>query len=202
MTQPPVAAPARTAALIVGIEEYPNPDWRLKGVGEDARRFVHWLLGRAVPPDQVLLHLAEETPAGPLYASVGDERLEVKVLDANHATIGKSIRFTLQELGEAGLIDLLVVYWAGHGYLDDDRKRCLDCADSRTKDRQSFDVDSLLAIVRCRPFPELTAAFIDACAFSLSEQEPGTKPRPTKFQLGTGNTSFRQFVFFAGAKAS
>ena len=128
MNRRPVVSPARTAALVVGIERYRDKSWELAGVGADARRFVRWLVSRGVPGHQILLHLAEETSGDSLEVPVGNQRVEVKILDANHATIRRSFRETLLAWGEAGEIDLAVIYWTGHGYVDRGRQRWLDCA--------------------------------------------------------------------------
>lgn len=196
MSQNPIANPKRTAALVVGIEKYMAQDWDLDGVAAGARMFAEWLIGRKVPADRILLHLSEKSPAGPLQVMTKSELIEINVLDANHETIRKSFRETIATWSKWNELDLLIVYWAGHGYVDH-QVRWLDYSDSRHEDRRAFPFDSLLAAARCWPYPALTAAFIDACASDLMWSEPEVRPGGEYFSLGTPNLEARQFVLFS-----
>ena len=68
--------PARTAALVVGVQGYPTLGDQIPGVLEDALGFARWLnQGHCVPRDQIYLVLSplaasrreEEPTAGPVF---------------------------------------------------------------------------------------------------------------------------------------
>ena len=196
MSQEPVADPAKTAALVVGVEKSQVFGWpELVGVGADARRFASWLVRRGVPPGRLLLHLAEVTPDGPLSVDVGGQAVEVAALDANYQSVWKSFLETIP--GWVGAVDLLIVYWAGHGYIDEDLKRWLECADSQHDRRRAFPFDELVATVRGQTYPKYLAAFVDACAIDLRLIDSEARPGGERFTRAVPNREARQFILYS-----
>ncbi|MDY3557038.1 hypothetical protein R5W24_006222 [Gemmata sp. JC717] len=173
-----------TAALVVGIEKYADPDpaWDLPHAAASARAFAAWLVKHGVRPDRVRLHLSELPPAGPPAEG------EVGVRDAKYETV----RASLMSFDDASL-DLLVVYWTGHGFADPDRRRWLDCADSTERDRRALSFDSMLAVARSHHWPPRSAAFVDSCASHLEAQWEGGE----RLRAGAPRDTPRQFVLYS-----
>ncbi|MEV0041027.1 caspase family protein, partial [Streptomyces sp. NPDC050804] len=116
--------PRRVFALVVGIESYDvSHHWNLAGAARDAERFAGWLTGPAgVPAGNVRLLLS------PLERTAGDGTLTARQLPTRE----KIERILFKELPALDG-DLLWLYWAGHGYLDESHQMLLPYSDA-TKD--------------------------------------------------------------------
>lgn len=114
----PSFAPERTFALVVGVESYGiGSGVDLSGPARDAVRFAEWLTGTAgVPKSNLRLLLS---PLARNQAGV----------ESNPATRANVEDALLNDLPERDG-DLLWIYWAGHGYLDDRQQLLLPYADA------------------------------------------------------------------------
>ncbi|MFG3054127.1 caspase family protein [Kitasatospora sp. NPDC048239] len=135
-------SPERVFALVVGIESYRvGADWNLRGPARDAVRFAEWLTGGAgVPESNVRLFLS------PLPAVQGHPPAD-PLPDHRPATKAEIEDALLRELPKCDG-DLLVLYWAGHGYSDDDDRLLLPFADAGTESVRHLDLDSALRFWR------------------------------------------------------
>jgi hypothetical protein len=154
----PPPEPADTLALVVGVEAYAAGDgWSLDGPALDACRFAGWLAGRGVPADQVTL-LVSPLPrnAVAVVAAAG----EVQVRPADSATV----RAALTELRRR-TSGLLVVYWGGHGVVEDEERRLL-YADATSDDQRNLNLTVLLRSLRSSTYPghPRQIVLVDACA--------------------------------------
>ncbi|MGW2058392.1 VMAP-C domain-containing protein [Streptomyces sp. NPDC001840] len=116
--------PSRVFALVVGIESYEvSHRWNLTGAARDAERFAGWLTGQAgVPADNVRLLVSSLERTDP------EQDLTVRQLPTKE----NIERILFKELPACDG-DLLWLYWAGHGYLDQSHRMLLPYADA-TKD--------------------------------------------------------------------
>jgi len=152
------ADPARTFAVVVGIEKYGIPGVDLDGPVRDACRFVRWLRRREMPVPVSNIHLY----ASPLGTNAAElDGLDVSWKPAGRESIHKCFTETLP--GKAG--DLLLLFWGGHGLLTAGERRLI-YADATEVDTLNLDLDSLLNSLHCDLFAGLPrqVAIIDACA--------------------------------------
>lgn len=151
------AAPARTSAVVVGVESYEaGPDWDLDGPAEDAHRFAEWFLARGVPPERVRVLVS------PLDRDrAARQRRPYAVHPADQATVHRELLRRIP--GEEG--DLLWVVWGGHGVVDAEGHRRVFCADATADDRVNVDLDDALAFFRSTAVPSFRSQIwlTDAC---------------------------------------
>ncbi len=179
------ADPARTHALLVGIERYAEGgDWNLNGPARDVIEFHAWLCSRGVPAKQI------GALVSPLDQNLA--ALEKSGIDFAPAT-AEGIRAALNALHVASG-ELLFLFWAGHG-VHNDREHRLFTADATTHDKRNYGLESLRASLRSDYFAgfPLQIILVDACnnyqgfAFTFPSEE-----MPAGQALG-----HEQFVFLA-----
>ena len=180
------ADPARTHAVLVGIEKYEaGGEWnRLSGPVRDVLAFHEWLRSRHVPTDQVT------TLVSPLDENVAlVEQSKIKTRPATSAEVRGAFNALKAKHG-----DLLFLFWAGHGVLHGEQHR-LFLADATADDKRNLDLEALQKSLRSSYFPgfPLQILLVDACAnyqrfgFTFPSEE-----LPCGDPLG-----HEQFVFFA-----
>jgi len=144
------ASPARTHALLVGIEKYDaGGGWnKLRGPVNDVREFYAWLRKRDVPDANIITFTSPLDNALPNCALAGSAELD-KGLAALHGRSG----------------DLLFIYWSGHGIRDEGRHR-LFLADATLENKRNLDFDLLRDSLRSEYFAKFPHQIIivDACA--------------------------------------
>ncbi|MFD4130847.1 caspase family protein [Streptomyces goshikiensis] len=169
VTAPP--SPARTFALIVGIERYAaGPSWDLPGPANDALRFRSWLLRAGVPERNVMLCL------DPLADR------DVPYHPADHGTLRGLLLSRLPALeGE-----MLWVWWGGHGVLDQAERLRLLCADAGTADKRNLDLESMRTTLASDLLPGFGRQvwIVDAC--QTFEEEYGFRTSLPDEGLPTG----------------
>ncbi|MFI9150542.1 hypothetical protein [Streptomyces sp. NPDC053367] len=112
--------PRRMFALVVGIESYTiGRGWDLPGAARDAVRFANWLTAGGVPEEQV--HV--------LVSPLDRTAVDLPQRDVPPPTRDHVERLLFKELPACDG-DLLWIYWAGHGYLDDSHQLLLPYADA------------------------------------------------------------------------
>ena len=150
----------RSAALIIGIDEYDQPDWRLRGAVRDALAFARWVCspegGGVEGPPQLLLRPA------PTHLPEG-----WTVTEPTSMNCGRAID-AFREGARDG-IDRLYVFFSGHGIAargggKEDAPQ-LVTSDLRTANevaRYGLNLGSFLADLRLHG-PAEQLYFIDAC---------------------------------------
>ena len=184
-----IADPARTHAVLVGIEKYDaGGEWnKLSGPVPDVLAFHEWLRSRNVPTGQI------QTLVSPQDENVA--LLDQAKVERTPAT-STNVRKAFSALhGMHG--DLLFVFWAGHGVVHEKQHR-LFLADATTNDKRNLDLDGLLESLGSSYFSGFPRQIfiVDACAnyqsFAFtypSEELPCGDPLPHE-----------QFVFFAAQR--
>lgn len=181
---------SRTWVLSVGIERYDHGSaMDLPGAADAALRFARWALAHQVPPAHIL---------------VGCTALEgALVLPPGVVGVGTTraaIEDTLIDLGaRAG--DLLLVFWCGHGVLNEDDERALFTSDATGANKRNLLVDDLLAMLGSASFAgfALQVLLIDACANFVADMRfDETLPRTSLPKKAPRET--QQFVLFAAAQ--
>jgi hypothetical protein len=192
--------PAATYAVVVGIERYDADGWDLPGAARDAVRVVAWLRAAGVPAGQITLAV-DALPA---------HRDEIA---AAAAGLGVALRATARrdeliavftdELREHTARQNLLVYWSGHGALDEQRRRALFTSDAGPNDKRNIRIDDLLEYLIDR---EVTGfhrqiVLVDACAnFVESMRNRTVLTRATFPVSGVRRAGVGQFVIYAAAQ--
>ncbi len=184
--------PERTYGLIVGIEEYHETTWNIKGGGPaiDALKFADWLYQRGVPKENIWLCLSPVEENTHLI-----QQYDFKPEPATEQNLFHIItNFLSQKQG-----DLLYFFWAGHGLMTSERDRRLICADATKWNWQNIDLNSLLIFLNSDAFLIRNhICIVDACANYVLE----SKGRPTNlggkiFSSGQPRKDTQMFVLFA-----
>jgi hypothetical protein len=165
--------PARTYALVVGIETYEGAA-ALNGPASDAGRFVDWLLRNTVYPSNILVYMSpqdpNETAVAKLRAAVAkhcgvEDSSSWEVKPATE----KNIRYAITEILPHWQGDLLILYWSGHGVISSDGDR--EChrllySDTTQNSKSNANLESLLTALRTSTYAGLRRQIhiVDACA--------------------------------------
>ncbi|MFJ7268746.1 hypothetical protein ACIQV3_19240 [Streptomyces sp. NPDC099050] len=180
---PPDLGP-RTFALVAGVERYEiSRHWNLRGPARDALRFARWLTGPGgVPPAHVrlLLSALDDPDALDWSGSAGLAALRGTHRPATEANV-KSVLFEELPACEG---DLLLVFWAGHGYTEPRRgELMLPSTDARPGQIRHLNLDSALRWWRTnlvkRELFRYQAALVDACRVDA--------PRDARWNFGTSD---------------
>lgn len=180
--------PARTSALLVGIEDYAaGNSWRLDGPSLDACRLARWLVGRGVPAERIALFVS---PLRENALQTHDLAAGIQTAPASQQTIRN---FLTGQLASSNS-DLLILYWGGHGVIDEGDVRRLLYADAVLRDRRNLDLTNLLRAMRSSSFPghNRQLVIVDACmnltqelGWSATMPDSGLsigRPEPTRDQ--------------------
>ena len=200
MSERPFEKLERTAAVIVGIETYKDPDFhRLDGVAEDARKFADWLLRLGVPANRVLLFLSEDAdpPRGVQVVLDDGQMVAIPARLATRKSITDAFTEDVWTWGNSDAVGLLIVFWSGHGFLIDDKVRLLDFADVVARNRMPLNFTSLLEFLEGVPFPRLQVAFVDACAIDARHVSTAWKYGGVSFQANENPRDRQQFVLYS-----
>src|SRR6476646_10402156 len=131
-----------TVAIVVGVEAYSaGPTWNLNGPALDACRFAKWLDRSGVPKGNITMLLS------PLIGNV--DKIDEMRPDFNIrvATAENVRRVFVNELHDRSS-DLLIIYWGGHGVMEDGDIRRLLYADAANNDKRNLNLTSLLKALR------------------------------------------------------
>ncbi|HSI56923.1 MAG TPA: hypothetical protein VLA16_05160, partial [Ideonella sp.] len=202
------AAPQDTRALVVGIDHYAyGTPWRLAGPADDALRCVDWLLDRGMEAKHIALFLAraswEQDPAVAVWSAAHPA---VARFEAGRDLISAFVDKTLPKMGGSGLI----VYWGGHGVIDDQlpRRNYLYTEDAGDGLPYCVCVQDLMAALQGERFAHLAqqVAIFDACANPFSDSGETGRAAPASFaQPGATDNGIQQTQMFAaslGTRAS
>ncbi|WP_206790697.1 hypothetical protein [Amycolatopsis sp. MtRt-6] len=188
--------PAGTFAVVIGIERY-DAGWSLDGAARDALRAAAWLRAAGVPADRIRLTVDA------LPDNEDDVRRDAAELglSVREATRDDIIDLFTKELTEIDGCHL-VVFWSGHGVLDDGYARALFTADAHTVDQRTVRVDELLGFLRdkeIRGFHD-QVVIIDACANFAADMKSRTSRTHATFPVSRPRPGVRQFVLYAAAQ--
>jgi hypothetical protein len=181
------ADPARTHALLVGVEKYDaGAKWNTLSILRDVLELHEWLRSNGVPEKQIVTLFS---PRDESAAALAESKVAT-----NPATSEKVLE-ALDAL-QAKKGDLLLVYWGGHGALDlEEKQRRLFLANATDKNKRNINFDALkasLASTYFKGFPR-QILIVDACAtYGKAAFTFPSDPIPCGKPL-----SHEQFVFFA-----
>jgi hypothetical protein len=182
-------------ALVIGIDNYANPDWKLRAAVRDAVAFAKWVTepgaGRATPETLTLL-LAPE-PARPVT--------DLPYLPADSTTIMKAL-VALEGGGAVGA-DRLWVFYAGHGLAPsgsgpDEAPLIVPC-DTEDIDllrRFPIDLHATMRKMQVRP-PKLQFWFVDACRGIVDSEDLVATQTAFFFDLKNAAATSLQAAHFA-----
>ncbi|MFJ9655777.1 hypothetical protein [Streptomyces microflavus] len=123
----PAADPARTYAVLVGVETYTSPNLRnLTGPALDACRHAVWLRSRQVPAANIRLLISPDNPSRPEAERLAQEH-GLEILAATEANVWR----VLEEEVPFWQGHLLWFAWSGHAILDPQKQQRLFYADAR-----------------------------------------------------------------------
>lgn len=186
----------RTRAIVVGIERYQHPDLAdISGPALDACRFTNWLMRRGVPASNIDLILSPlESNINTCHEIAG----AIDFLDASENVIHEALFERLQSQSS----QLLIIFWGGHGIMDDDQSRVLFCSDatqSHTANLHLSDLLNNLTTDNYKGHPNQQIV-IDACAnFEDISTRLNTLPKRLGGH-GQQQPGMRQFRLFSAAR--
>jgi hypothetical protein len=182
--------PARAWVLSVGIERYSyGAGMDLPGAASEATRFARWALGCGIPADRVLLACAWlDASTVPLDG--------MRLIDTTRDALEDAIVSTAACEGE-----LLMIFWCGHGVLNNRGERALFTSDASVANKRNIVVEELLAYLSSNRLSGLgqQILLVDACAnfvedMRLNEALPhATLPKGDPREVA-------QFAYFAAAQ--
>jgi len=144
--------PQKTYAVVVGIEKYDK--WpKLPGAASSSLKFAKWLNNQGVPHDNIFLFISESDDNKTLFKDCEFKK--------NEATSSNIFNVFFEQIKQKSG-DLLYIFWAGHGFIDDINSRRLYYTD----DNKNFNLSSLLKSLTTKTFPNFNKQIIliDACA--------------------------------------
>jgi vWA-MoxR associated protein C-terminal domain len=194
--------PAETAALVIGVEEYGDPDWAVSGPVANAYRFAGWLESRGVPHERITLLVS------PFERSQANARQLRAAGLATPDADGPVTRDKVYDVLTRHLVGLggtgLVVYWCGHG-CEDEYGQHLFFEDSLSNGLglgvnrllgwlagERFEAaDQLLIVDACRQFADDLGVRISPVAFPPTQRS--RNPRQSLLQaVGRGELAPRE----------
>ncbi len=194
-----MTSPEQTHAVVVGIERYEAGDnWNLDGAASSAVRIIRWLRERHVPVANItalLSPLDKNRPA--VEQALAELEFAQKPLPA---TVDMIRRVITEEL-PAKRGDLLVLFWSGHGVLDQRKERRLFCANAAVNAKYNINVTDLLAALSGKNFAGLRdqVIIVDACANFIQEMRLNLREPDSGFAIGD-TRPVRQDVLLAAAQ--
>jgi hypothetical protein len=182
--------PAKTYALVVGIERYAAGDsWDLNGPAHDACRFTQWLHSHHVPAENISLFLS------PLEANKALRDSWPTARDATRELIERELLGPLaQKSGQ-----LLYIFWGGHGVVTPEGERRLYYADATIQRKLNMDVNSLLVTMRSHIFAGLPrqVGVIDTCANYVDGWRSTVTLQDNRLPRGEALPQIQQFLLYA-----
>lgn len=190
-----IAQPEKTIAIVVGVEQYKedDPHWQLDGPALDACKFARWLSDHQVPVDNIDL----------LLSPLESNELEVGALSEGFRTAWPdraAVRAKLTTDLYTKKSDLLIVYWGGHGVVDNDSRRVL-YADATADDKANLDITDMMRGLRSQRYRHhpRQLIFVDAC-MTLSDDLGWARTLPSEtLPGGLEEPQREQYAFFAAS---
>lgn len=207
--------PSKTFALLVGIEEYGNPNdvnggnkvvQDIDGPVKDVLGFVEWLLKAGVPADNISVFLSH-LPNNKADVENIKGKLNGKIEYPSEDNIRKEIHY-LQSKGTVN--SSFFFHWSGHGIATAGRERLLYYADLSEYNRKNLNFWDLFDTMQTFQYKNFANQIftVDACAdhHDRNETHVNNHPLPNNPLKKLGSrVSPKQYVFFAaplGGKAA
>lgn len=156
--------PLTLVALVVGIDHYQLGDaYHLPRPSCYALDFVDWLTHHNVPMSRIGLFLAKQSWAD---SNVQDwlqrQKHEVEHRDATREAIANFLDDELVVLDP----QLVVVFWGGHGFIDDNQRQLVFTADAHKNAPHCMSIDDIVNSLNRDHLTKLIqhVCMIDACA--------------------------------------
>ncbi|NEA28834.1 caspase family protein [Actinomadura bangladeshensis] len=179
--------PAQTLVFSVGIERY-GFGAELPGASAEAVRFARWALACGVPASRVLLACDGPGDAPPPG---------VQMVGTTREEIGKAVVGLAEHQGE-----LLMVFWCGHGEVDERHRRILFTSDAVIDNLLNVSVDHLLSYLASQSLgTQFRRQFllIDACANFIADRNLPVRAPIATFPEGR-QREVEQFAYFSAAQ--
>lgn len=185
----------RVHAVLVGIERY-NTGWPgLEGPARDAMRAARWLLRCGVPPAnlRLVVNAAHQDTLRELTAEAATHGLQLDTDPTQNHLMGL---FTDDVRVADG--DLLVLFWAGHGFMHRHR-RLLLTSDAQLHSLRAVDFEALRDYLRSPAIVNLKRQVIllDACSGHFEVDPYETDPVTTNFPQRTPDPVTLQYALLA-----
>jgi len=174
--------PARVHAVLVGLERYGEPSWRLPGPARDVLGFARWLRDRSVPAENIRLLITPIDGDKAYDRWISQESRDLGVPLGRVASRDEIMNtFTRDIANSRG--EVLFVVWCGHGVLDRGEKRLLFCPDAHSSDKRCIEVGDLREYLAGTHISGFTRQIflIDACAEFAEYRRYIPYPVPTPF---------------------
>jgi Caspase domain len=189
---------ATRRAVVVGIDGYANPDWRLDGAVRDALAFADWVLkAGGVAPGGLRLLLSPLPGAPPPAVPAG---VPAPLPATSQGIIGALAELRRLKAEEGG--DRVYVYYAGHGaalpqWNAEPVLIPVDFTDPELHGQLLLGFSRIIPYLTPAPFPE-QLFFLDACRdFGLPGYEPPLQSPVGPYRPVRG--AVRQYVFYSVA---
>lgn len=194
-----VMDPATTYAVVVGLERY-DAGWSLDGAARDALRAADWLCAAGVPGAQIFL-LIDALPGNQDGVTRRAAELGLRLRGGARDEIINVFTKELTALDPAAASHL-VVFWSGHGVLDEKHHRALFTADANGRDKRTVRVEDLLIFLQDKEIHGLhdQVVIVDACANFVEDMKNTTTLTHATFPRSRGKHGVRQFVLYAAAQ--
>jgi hypothetical protein len=190
--------PAATYAVVVGIERY-DAGWPLNGPARDAMRIAAWLRAAGVPANQIFLVVAA-LPENQDSADHEAARLGIEM----HTPADREDILTLFTRKLTKVTGQhLVVYWSGHGTVDEKGGRVLFTADADANDKRNIHLPDLLDYLKDKEVRGFLnqVVIVDACANYVEDMRSRTVlPKATFPGSRARKQGVQQFVLYAAAQ--
>jgi hypothetical protein len=182
----------RVLVISVGLEQYEfGPKYDLPGATEAACRFVQWALDREIDPKRVWLGCTPgAVPDKPKFDRV--TKIGTREADLKNA---------FRDASEFDA-DLLLVFWCGHGVMNESGERALFTSDATEKWPNNLSVDEMLKYLRSDAVRSLKRQFllIDSCANFVQGMNRMEKLPHSTFPSADPGQVTQQFSFFSASQ--
>jgi len=184
--------PASVTVLAVGIERYASTLLGdIPGAATAATRFARWALSCGVPADRVTL------ACNWLDTTDADAPEHVRCLEPSCESLRNEIAGLTGDEGS-----LLLVYWCGHGVLDERRERILFTSDTKDEDKRNIRLDDVLFFLASRKLTGLgrQLLLVDACANFAADFGSFDDGLPRDAFPSAPGREIEQFALFAAGQ--
>jgi vWA-MoxR associated protein C-terminal domain/Caspase domain len=195
-------APGRTTgihALLVGVETYEfKKDVALDGPARAVCEMAEWLCrDQGAKPEHLLIHVSPKPENKDAFLRrIAALKLSYKPGPATQ----NEIRNTVIENLSKRQGELLLLYWCGHGFVEDELERRLLYSDATEAEWRHAKLYDLLRYMRTEHFPGFRrlVGFVDACAQNTATMRPN-KLNPYPFPDGKVQSGRSQFVLLSSS---
>lgn len=197
-------------AVLIGAEEYGlGDDWRLDGPAKDVLRVSDWLLDVGVPSHQIhvlaapLAENCEGFESALLTKGISWPNSPQPTHDNLKHFFGKGLATLVKETSDPNLPGLLLIYWSGHGAVENDWAAPNRMVFASDLHEDTFNALPLMKLADwlAAKFPNFRLCFlIDACAVYVDDMNLSDKIALIDFPSRRNNSLGRRFITFAAGE--